>query len=308
MTGTPASLQAEYRAALADHLAGAGEAALQRAYELGRRAISQGVGVLDLAGLHHQALVAVLQRAATPAEQARALAQAEAFFVESLSPFDMASRAFQDAVTALRRVNDTFEEEAKRIAHALHDEAGQLLASVYLALEEISRDLPAARGRLQEVRKLLDGIEDELRRLSHELRPTILDDLGLAPALEFLAEGVSARSGLAVTVEAPKDRRLPPAIETALYRTVKEALTNVTRHAQASRVRVEVGRRTRAIFCSVRDDGKGFDIAEVLSRKGGRGFGLAGIGERLRALGGTLDINSAPGKGTELVITIPVES
>ncbi len=307
MTESATPLQTEYRAALQDHLAGAGEAALQRAYEIGRKALAQGVGVLELASLHHQALAAALRRVTSPAEQARALGAAETFFAESLSPFEMAARAFQEAVTALRRVNETLEEEAKRIAHALHDEAGQLLASVHLALEEIASDLPATRERLQAARKLLDGIEDQLRRMSHELRPTILDDLGLAPALEFLAEGVSARSGVAVTIEAPNNRRLPPSVETALYRIVKEALTNVVRHAHASRARIEVGRKTRSVFCSIRDDGRGFDLSEVLSRKGGRGLGLAGIGERLRTLGGSLDINSAPGKGTELLITIPVE-
>src|SRR5207237_3141003 len=119
---------------------------------------------------------------------------------------------------ALRRLNQTLEEEAKRIAHALHDEAAQLLASVYIALEGVSRDLPPSAGRkLQKVKTLLDPIEAHLRQLAHELRPTILDDLGLVPALEFLAQGVSQRAKLQVTVVGPQVGRLPTSVETALY-------------------------------------------------------------------------------------------
>ncbi len=307
MTEARASLRADYRTALRDYLGGAGEAALQRAYELGRQAIGEEVGVLEMAALHHETVIAILQRTPAPADHARVISEAGAFFAESLSPFEMASRTFKEAASTLRRLNETLEEEGKRIAHALHDEAGQLLASVYLALEEVACELPGARERLRSVRTLLDGIEDQLRHLSHELRPTILDDLGLVPALEFLAEGVAARSGIAVAVEAAADGRLLPTIETALYRIVKEALTNVTRHAQARRVLVQIRRKERSVFCSVRDDGKGFDVPEALSRRGKRGLGLAGIRERLRPLGGTLDIDSSPGRGTELLISLPVE-
>ena len=100
------------------------------------------------------------------------------------------------------------EEEARRIAHALHDEASQLLASVHIAVDSLIRQIPEGAGTLQEVHALLDPVEAQLRRLSRELRPTILDDLGLAPALEWLAQGVAERAGISVTVEAPSDR--PP--------------------------------------------------------------------------------------------------
>jgi signal transduction histidine kinase len=147
-----------------------------------------------------------------------------------------------------------------------------------------------------------------VRRLSHELRPTLLDDMGLVPALEYLAQGISERTGMPITIEGFRDSRLPPGVETALYRVVREALNNVVKHAKATRVRVSVQKEGAAARCSVRDDGVGFDVSSVAKRKGERGFGLAGIRERLGALSGTVQINSAPGWGTELLVTIPLET
>jgi signal transduction histidine kinase len=299
----------QYTSALQDYLAGAGEAALQQAYELGRKALADGLGILDMAAVQHRALVKGFLRARTPREGARTLKAAKNFFAEFVSPFEMAHRGFQEANTALRRLNETLEEQAKQIAHSLHDEAGQLLASVHLALRDVGREMPDhARGRLHEVHGLLDQIEEQLRRLSHELRPTILDDLGLLPALEFLADGVSKRMVLPITVEASTQGRLPPVIETALYRCVQESLTNVGKHAQASHVTVRLQRETPGIRCSIRDDGVGFDVPGVMARRGERGLGLIGIRERLSAIGGTLQITSTPGRGTELLITVPLET
>jgi signal transduction histidine kinase len=174
-------------------------------------------------------------------------------------------------------------------------------------LQEASDGLPArARERLKKVRGPLDEIEKHLRRLSHELRPTVLDDLGLLPALEFLAQGVGARTGTPITVEGPRTPRLPSPVEIALYRVVQEALRNATKHARASRVDVRLFVETDGIRCSVRDDGRGFDVAAVLDRKGARGLGLIGMRERLTALGGELCIDSSPGRGTEIRITLPM--
>ncbi|MBI4638190.1 MAG: PAS domain S-box protein [Candidatus Rokubacteria bacterium] len=213
------------------------------------------------------------------------------------------------AEEALRRLNEALEEEIKRIAHALHDEAGQLLASVHIVLAEIVLDLPPhASRRLEDVRGLLTKIEEQLRHMSHELRPTILDDLGLRPAVEFLADGVSRRTGLVISVEGSPGKRLPSPTETALYRIVQEALTNVTRHAQATRVVIRFVREGLLLRCSVRDDGAGFDGPAVQARRGSRGLGLLGIQERLNAVGGTLNIISTPSSGTELIVSVPVEA
>src|SRR5207237_3262860 len=131
------------------------------------------------------------------------------------------------------------------------------------------------------------------------------DDLGLLPALKFLAEGVAARTGLLITVEDESPLSLSPLLETTLYRIVQEALTNVARHAKASQVDVNIHQELQTLQCSIRDNGVGFDVPAVLARTGGRGLGLIGIRERLNSLGGSLSIVSKQGQGTELVITIP---
>jgi two-component system, NarL family, sensor histidine kinase UhpB len=299
----------QFKAALEDYLRKPEEAALANAYELGRRSMMAGMGILKMAVLQHQALLATLQDALSIEECLNRMKAAENFLVEALSPFEMVHRGFSEANSALLRLNETLEEEVKRIAHLLHDEAGQLLAAVHLAIEDVARELPPpARERMGKVRDFLGQMEVQLRRLSHELRPTILDDLGLIPALEFLAEGVSKRTGLSITVEGPGIGRLPPKIETAFYRIVQEALNNVTHHARATRVDIRLQHEAQAICCSIGDNGVGFDVPSVLAKKGEKGLGLIGIRERLNHFHGTFKIIATPGQGTKLQISIPLES
>jgi PAS domain S-box-containing protein len=198
------------------------------------------------------------------------------------------------------------EDEAQRIAHQLHDEAAQMTAVAHLTLDEISRRLPRRlAARLHTVRAVLDGLEDRLRHISHELRPTLLDDMGLLPALGFLAEGFSARTGIPVEVEGDLGQeRLEPLVETALYRIIQEALANVGRHAQATQVWVGFEHRKGALRCRVKDDGVGFDPEAGGGRAGG--LGLLGIRERLAGLGGRLEVASSCGKGTQLVAHVPL--
>ncbi len=213
----------------------------------------------------------------------------------------------QRAVNEIR-VGELLEEQIHRLARELHDEAGQLLASVHLALHEVARNLsPSTKERLLEVRGLLDRIELQLRRLSHELRPTILDDLGLMPALRFLSEGVSQRAGVAVQVDGSTNGRLPPQIETAIYRIVQEALNNAARHAGASCVWVTLMQREDQIHCSIRDDGVGFHSESELVPGRVRGLGLVGIRERIAALAGSCEIHSGQGQGTLVLVRIPLE-
>lgn len=300
-------LAQDYRGALRAHLEGAGEAALQRAYEVGRRAMAEGLGLLEVVAMHHAALDQEFRSPEGAAQGGAILKSAAAVLAEALSPFEMTHRGFRDAVTALRRLNEMLEEGARRIAHALHDEAGQLLASVHLALKRVALGLPApSRERLQEVRGLLDEIEKQLRRLSHELRPTMLDDLGLLPALDFLSQGVAERTGMSIGVVGPRDRRLPAPVETALYRIVQEALNNAGRHGGARRVEVTIESGTGMVRCHILDDGAGFDVAVARGGAEGSGLGLLGIRERVSALGGDLEIDSTPGHGTEISITIPL--
>ncbi|HZM17276.1 MAG TPA: ATP-binding protein [Candidatus Krumholzibacteria bacterium] len=298
------TLAQEYADALAEHLEGAEEVTLHRAWALGRRAVTEGHDLLDLVSLHHDALRQWLGRPQgipMPPD----LASAQTFLAEALSPFEMAHRQFQEAVVALRGLNQMLEEEARRIAQGLHDDAAQLLVTVYLALDAVMQEEPRLRPRLREVRSLLDGVEQHLRRLSHELHPSILDGLGLVPALEFLVEGVSQRTGIPIEVEGPLENRLPIPVETALYRVVQEAVTNATRHAQPQRVQISIAREASAVTCSVRDDGAGFDTGAVQGAN--RGLGLVSMRERIHAVGGRLQLHSSPGSGTELVIQIPLE-
>lgn len=303
MTGPTPALQEQFTRALEAHLTQGGEAALLSAYELGRRAMNEHLGVLDMSTLLQNALLAACRK--RPREGVRTVQAAGGFVLECMSSFEMAHRAVREANEALRGINDLLEEQTRRISHELHDEAGQLLASVYLAIDDVARDLPAAAvRRLDGVKSLLDRVEEELRRLSHELRPTILDDLGLIAALEFLAEGVAARTGLWIKVEGPRDERFPSTIETVLYRVAQEALNNVGKHAHASAATIVVKREARRVSCTVRDDGVGFDPAS--GHGGPKGLGLIGIRERLAPLRGALSVDAAPGRGTELRVTIPL--
>jgi len=210
---------------------------------------------------------------------------------------------------ALRRMNQTLEEETKRLAHEVHDEAGQLIATAQLALADVALEMPASsREGVAKVSRVLDEVADQLRRLAHELRPTILDDLGLVPALEFLAQGVTRRTAINVRVESRADGRLSPVVETTLYRVVQEAVTNVIKHAHARSMIIRVDREPGYVRCSIRDDGVGFDAVVVAHPKGPRGLGLLGIGNRVEALGGRFEISTRPGQGTTLIVVIPVSS
>ena len=210
-------------------------------------------------------------------------------------------RALADGILRAR------ETEARRIAHELHDEAGQILAGLHIMLDTLLRDVPAQPDALRRLHAELDRVETQLRRLSHELRPTMLDDLGLAAALEWLGQGVTDRTGVLVAVEAPEDR-LPPDIETALYRIVQEALTNAVRHGRPRRIDVEIHDEGAQVRAVIRDDGQGFDIRAAWARRGDRGLGLIGMRERAETLGGTIEIRSTPGQGTEVSVHIPREA
>lgn len=302
-------LESLYGEALDHYLAGGGESALRGAYEVGRLALASGVGLLELAALHHSAQVRILADSLGQDEIHTSFNASSQFFTECLSPYEMSQGGYRDAVAALHVLNETLEKEVKRIAHTVHDESGQLLVVVHLALAEIAKDLtPAMQTRIKGVTDLLHQIEGHLRELSHELRPTILDDLGLVSAVRFLADRVSRRSNLFIEVKAELGGRLLPGVETALYRIVQEALNNVTRHSQAKNVWIQLGEDAGKTVCYIRDDGIGFQAQAHLSETGQKGLGLIGIRERLSAIGGTLQITSESGRGTRLLIVVPKEN
>lgn len=212
------------------------------------------------------------------------------------------------AEQALHRLNEALEERAKHIAHELHDEASQLLVSVHIAIDGMMNNLPpSGQQTIGEIKRLIERIETELRRLSHELRPTILDDLGLVPAVEFLTQGVSKRFGIPITVEGDTAGRISPQVEVALYRIIQEALSNINKHARAAHVSIRIQKEQNKIHLTITDDGSGFDVQSVLGQKGRSGLGLIGIRERLIPLRGECIINSSPGKGTEILVQVPAE-
>lgn len=261
-----ANMEEQYVALLREYVAGGGEAALGHAYELGRRAIAERKSLLDMAAIHHQALQTLFGDEGEGKRRENLLRMGSDFLAECLSPYELAHQAFHDSVEGLRRLNETLEEEIKRIAYAVHDEAGQLLVAVHLALADLQRDLPLPhKDQIGQIAELLNQIERQLRHYSHELRPTVLDDLGWFAAIGFLADSVSKRVSLPIEVKAGWTGRLPRSSEVALYRLVQEALTNATKHAKATGVWIKVSRVDRTLCCCIEDDGVGFDVHAVQS-------------------------------------------
>ena len=210
---------------------------------------------------------------------------------------DELERREEQRVRLLRKWLGAQEEERRRVGQALHDEVGGVLTGALLALRLAERD-PA---QLAEVRKALGQALDEVRRLSRELRPAALDDLGLGRALERHLREFAARTGLEVEAEiAPP--RLDPATQVALFRIAQEALTNVARHAQASRVRVRLAPEADRLVLAIEDDGRGF--APDRTRPS---LGLAGMRERAEQLEGRFEVESAPGRGTRVQVEVPLE-
>jgi signal transduction histidine kinase len=284
------------------------EEACLSAYDFGRRALAHGVGLLELATLHHE-VVADLLSEASAEETAESLSSAKLFFIEALAPFEMSRRLVDEANATLRRLNETLEDGAKKIALSLHDEAGGIIAAARIQLDLAIQDSPnASTERFEEVRKLLDETGERLRHLSHELRPAILDDLGLAKALKFLAQGISSRSTIKVTVLGQLRERPAARIELALYRVVQEAVNNAIRHASGvSAIGVRLRDQRNSIVCSIHNDGLGFDVDKTLSDKKRQGLGLLGMRERVHSIGGSIMFRSTPEQGTTVEIVVPLE-
>lgn len=297
------SAAASYRGLLKRELHAPDEAVLQEGYQLGRDLLAADVGLLELVTLHHRVLAEELA-AGRPGEGPRtdagALTAAGRLLSETLGGYEMLFRGYGEANAALRGMNERLEQQIERIAHTLHDESGQLLAAIMIALDQMLA-APEPRPQpieLRRLRDLLDQVEMQLRHLAHELHPALLAHLGLRPAFEFLADGVAARSGLVVALEGEVPGRLPTAIELSFYRCVQEALNNVVRHAQARHVRICLRSGPQELEVRIADDGRGFDMG-VLAHPG---LGVAGMRERMRAVGGTLEVKTRPGDGTEVCL------
>ena len=238
---------------------------------------------------------------------AEAMSSQASVAVENAILFEQMQASTARMRSLSRRLVEAQESERRHIARDLHDEAGQALVSLRIGLRLLEREIDeggAASGRVAELVQRTDAIMDGLHRLAMDLRPASLDHLGLEAALRQYAEAAWSKLGHAVRYSARgfTGERLPMVVETALFRVVQEALNNVARHADATQVDVLVEHRGDRVMVMVEDNGIGFDPDQV--RRGDH-LGLLGLRERAEALGGTLAVESAPGKGTTIVVEVP---
>src|SRR6266702_653126 len=227
---------------------------------------------------------------------------AEQFANRAAIAVDLSRRVARDA---LRRVVSGQELERRRLARELHDETGQALTSILLGLRAVEeagshQDMSAAAANL---RDLVVGTLQDVRRLAVQLRPKALDDFGLVAAVERLVQTFSEASAIRVDLEAQLgDERLPAEVETTLYRIVQEALTNIVKHAGASRVSILLVRSSGTATVVIEDDGQGFDPADLRED----GMGIIGMRERVELHEGRLTVESTPGAGATLVAEVPL--
>lgn len=210
------------------------------------------------------------------------------------------------------RLTEAHESERRRIAAELHDEVGQMLtvAKMHLhlfeqSLSDVDESLLSRFGTVKDMMK--DALE-LVRSISHGLRPPLLDEMGWEPAISWLCESIDHRAGMTVVyTQKGANTRLEPAIELVAYRVVQEALTNATRHADATRVDVTVEQREDTLCIEVRDNGKGFDMEQLQQSQAPRtGLGLLSMIERVETVHGEVDIETAPGQGVRVVVELPI--
>lgn len=223
-----------------------------------------------------------------------------------------AERRYQEVVQARLQLQELSarlvsaqEEERRRLSRELHDEVGQSLSAVLVELGNLTAALPPENARLREhgekVRQLTEASVGVVRNMALLLRPSMLDDLGLVPALKWQAREVARRHGVKVRVAADAvDDELPDEQRTCVYRVVQEALQNVVRHARAASARVTLRQEADRLVVMVQDDGTGFDTAQE------KGLGLLGMEERVKRLGGSVRIDSEPGGGTLVTAFLPL--
>ncbi|MGZ8524870.1 MAG: HAMP domain-containing protein, partial [Chitinophagaceae bacterium] len=203
------------------------------------------------------------------------------------------------------------EEERIHIAREMHDELGQLLTAFKMDISWLDKrtadtDNIAIKEKLADMNKLIDDSVIFVRKLASELRPSMLDDFGLIPALEWHSEEFNKRFDIKVDFHSDtRELKTSPVIATGLFRMYQESLTNVARHAEATKVSATLQTTKDRVCLSVQDDGKGFSL---INGDPGKTLGLLGMRERAAMIGGKLEINSAPGKGTYVVVTVPLNN
>lgn len=206
------------------------------------------------------------------------------------------------------RLMEAQEQERRAIARELHDEIGQVVTGIHLRLQALGQetDDPEMAEELQESMAMVEHLLQQVRDLSLNLRPSILDDFGLVPALEWLIRRQVRKSGLEIDLSADAEVRPRSEIETVCFRVAQEALTNVVRHAEATRARVSLNQNTRELELEIQDNGVGFDVEKESGRAlQGGSLGLLNMRERVLMAGGRFDIESTPGQGTRIRARFP---
>jgi PAS domain S-box-containing protein len=223
-------------------------------------------------------------------------------------------RAEKEIRDLSRRLIKGMEEERKKLAQDLHDELSEVLTAVYFGMEALHNSIP---GKLKDQRKKcmeligeIEEIGDRIRNISSDLRPAMLDDLGLIPTIEwYISDFINRRQGIEIDLETiGVKKRLDPEIEIVLYRILQEGLNNIAKHAKASHVKVLLTFNHPKIIFTIKDDGVGFEMTKGISAKGfkSHGIGLAGLRERVASAGGSIDIRSRKGKGTLIRAELPI--
>lgn len=370
MNNSTSSLPITYHGALRDYLVQPNEATLQQAYELGRAAMSAGLGVFDVIRLHHQALNdGVVSR--DPTAVVRCAPMLEAFLLEALSPFEAAHRGFRRAWERLEQLNSTLaghnealalsnaqleeeismrqrteaqlreakehyfqlfqkahameeslhelsaqvltaqEEERKRISRELHDEIGQALTAVNVTIAVLKKHASKDASLLKKIadaESLLASSMETVHTFARELRPAMLDHLGIHAALRSLVSGFTERTEIAVELGShPELARITGQPGEVLFRIAQEALSNVFKHAGATKVKIDFSATADDLTMEVSDNGKAFSVEEKLGKRTGR-IGLLGMQERVRLVHGKFAIESAAGRGTRLTVSVPFSS
>jgi signal transduction histidine kinase len=360
-----------YLEALRKHLALGPQANARAAWRLGRQALSAGMGTLDLAKVHEQALVALLASKNPPASGNASETRATMFFFEVLAPIERMRHSAIEGSGRLNRGNEALgrctaelaatrrqlrqeiikrqvvekalkrserhynhlleqaqhvmeqsrrvshqiltahEEERKKISRELHDEIGQGLTGINLTLATLTKAATVSvRGlklKIARTQRLVELSMNAVHRFARQLRPAVLDDLGLIPALRAHMEEHVGRTRMRIRFTAVAAvERLDSEKRTVLYRVAQEALSNVARHAHATLVEVTITRRPDGAIClEIHDNGKSFQVQRVLRAQGTSRLGLLGMRERVEMVGGKFAVESAPGSGTTIRAQLP---
>ncbi|HTL56450.1 MAG TPA: ATP-binding protein [Candidatus Limnocylindrales bacterium] len=366
-----ADLSRQYQVALGKHLQRGPRADLEPAQGLGRKAMTLGLGTLDLVRIHERTLIKLVLPGDSPAAREETIRRAGSFFAEAITPIEKVHRTARETNARLHQLNQMLrqqsadlaasnqqlkeeiarrksaeaalgkseqhyrelleqsrhmqeqlrllsrelllaqEEERKKISRELHDVIAQTLTSINVRLAKLKDGATSnTRGlerNIARTQKLVEQSVQIVHRFARELRPTVLDDLGLIPALHTFLKSFRAETGIQVRFLASKaveqvngDKR------TVLFRVAQEALTNVARHAQASQAEVQIQKLDGAVCMTIEDNGKGFHKERVLRGKKGKRLGLLGMRERLEMVGGDLAVTFGQGKGTTVIARVPL--